>query len=45
VTEHLLTVPRLVWLAWRRMPVRGPIRRWLICAAGRVCDDNLVHLD
>jgi hypothetical protein len=43
--ETALMIPRLVLLAWREMPRRAPVRRWLICQAARACDDNLAHLD
>lgn len=35
---------RLVWLAWRELPIRAPIRRRLICHLAQVCDDNLADL-
>jgi hypothetical protein len=42
--ETVLMVPRLLWLAYRQLPVRAPIRRRLVCWAGRLCDDNLAVL-
>jgi hypothetical protein len=44
VTEHLLTIPRLLWLS-RRMPRKAPLLRRLVCRLAEVCDRNLVQPD